>query len=178
MRGFDSLSDVMEAAKRLHEYKDRSRYIFVFSDFDPSGECIFKDFEFRLKKCLVMLGEEPISYDGGNKRIEISNLQVTKVALTSEQVEKYRLPPKFVKPTDPRASTFIQRYGPNTVVELDAMPPKLLREIVWETVIPYLDMDEVKRLKLIEQRIKIEGLEALESLANLEDTHSNIGEDR
>jgi hypothetical protein len=176
MRGFDSLSDVMEAAERLHEYEDRPRFIFVFSDFDPSGECIFKDFEFRLKKCLVMLGEEPIYYDEKGKNIEISNLNVQKVALTLKQIEKYGLPPKFVKSKDPRARGFIQKYGPEAVVELDAMPPKLLQEKILESVVPYLDVDEVKRIQRIEQRVKTEGLELLKSLVNLEDT--NIGEDR
>lgn len=68
-----------------------------------------------------------------------------------------------------RASTFIQRYRSNTVVELDAMPPKLLQEIVLETVIPYLDVDEVERLQNFEQRIKTEGAEAPQSLIDLEE---------
>jgi len=177
MRGFDSLSNVMEAARRFHEYKNRPRYIFIFSDFDPSGECIFRDFEYRLKKCLVMLGEEPISYDEDNKRIEIPNIQVEKVALTLEQVEEYGLPPKFVKPKDPRASDFIEKYGPKAVVELDALPPKLLQEIILETIIPYLDIDEVERVRNIERKVKTEGLEALQSLVNLEDSNEDIGED-
>ena len=173
IRGFDSLSDVMDAAERLHKYKDRPRYIFVFSDFDPSGECISKDFEFRLKKCLVMIGEEPTYYNEKEKRAEVPNLHVEKIALTLEQIERYNLPPKFVKTKDPRATSFIQKYGPEAVVELDAIPPKLLRDIVLETVVPFLDVDVVIRLQRIEQRVRTEGLELLESLANLEDT--NIG---
>jgi hypothetical protein len=168
MRGFDSLSDVMESAKRLHEYANRKRYVFVFSDFDPSGECIFKDFEFRLKKCLIMLGEEPTYYNEKEKKAEVPNIDIKKVALTLEQVEKYNLPPKFVKSKDPRATTFIQKYGQKAVVELDAMPPKLLQRILLETIFPYIDMDEVERIQKIEQRIKTKGLEALHSLENLE----------
>lgn len=177
MRGFDSLSDVMEAAERLHGYEDSPRCIFVFSDFDPSGECIFEDFDFRLKKCLVMLGEKPTYYDEKEKKAEIPNLYVKKVALTLDQVEKYNLPPKFVKSKDPRATSFIQKYGQEAVVELDAMPPKVLQEIVLDAIIPYLDLDEVKRNQKIEQTIKTEGLEALQSLENLEDADDNIGED-
>lgn len=166
----------MEAAKRLHQYEDRPRFIFVFSDFDPSGECIFKDFEFRLKRCLIMLGEEPTYYNEKEKKAEIQNLHVEKVALTLEQVEKYNLPPMFVKPKDPRATSFIQKYGEKAVVELDAMPPKLLQETVLETVIPYLDMDEVRRIRRIEERIKVEGLVMLQSLENSENINDTIGE--
>lgn len=63
-------------------------------------------------------------------------------------------------------------------MELDALPPKLLQEIILETVIPYLDMDEVERIQSVENRIKTEGLEALESLIDLEETSNDIGEDR
>jgi len=178
IRGFDSHTDVMKAAKRIHKYHDRPRVIFVFSDFDPSGESISKDFEFRLRKCLVMLGEDPTIFDEKNKIIEIPYLDSKKVALTLEQVEKNNLPPKFAKPKDPRASSFIQKYGQETVVELDALPPKLLQEIILGTVIPYLDMDEVERIQSVENRIKTEGLEALESLIDLEETSNDIGEDR
>ena len=169
MRGFDSLSDVMEAAKRLHEYEDRPRHIFVFSDFDPSGECIFKDFEFRLKKCLIMLGEEPTTYDEENKNIEIPNLQIRKVALTSEQVDRYDLPPKFVKSKDPRATSFTQKYGQEAVVEIDALPPQILQEIIRQTIVPLLDLEEVERIQRTVQRIRNEGLEVFQRLMNLED---------
>lgn len=171
MRGFDSLSDIMNAAERIHKYKDRPRLIFIFSDFDPSGESISQDFEFRLKKCLIMLGEDPTFFveNKDMKRAEVPNLLVYKIALTQEQVEKYNLPPKFVKPKDPRASTFIEKYGLKAVVELDAMPPEVLEEIILEAIIPYLDLDEVERIRKIEWRVKTEGLEVLESLTDLEE---------
>jgi len=177
IRGFDSLSDVMEAAKRFHKYENRPRRIFLFSDFDPSGECISKDFEFRLKKCLAMLGENPTYYNKKEKRIEIPNLTVKKVALTLEQVEKYNLPPKFVKSKDPRASSFIEKYGEEAVVELDALPPKLLQEIILEAVLPYLDLDEIQRIRKIEEKIKTKGLEALKLLKNVEQADSIGGEE-
>jgi len=176
-RGFDSLSDVMEIAKRIHHYKNRRRLIFIFSDFDPSGESIFQDFEFRLKKCLVMLGEEPTYYNEKEKKIEIPNLYVEKVALTLEQIEKYNLPPKFVKPKDPRATRFIDKYGEKTVVEMDAMPPDTLKEIILEKVIPYLNLNEVERTQKIEKKIKTQGLKVLESLVNLEDNSHNSTEE-
>jgi len=169
MRGFDSLSDVMDSAKRIHAYRDRLRFIYLFSDFDPSGEAISEDFEFRLKKCLVMLGEDPSIYSEKPKLIEMPNLYCSKIALTREQVEEFNLPPKYVKLRDPRASSFIEKYGEKAVVELDAMPPEVLKRITLEAIIPYLDLEEVKRIRELQIRIKTEGLEMLVSLIGLEE---------
>ena len=170
IRGFSSLSVVMDAAKRLHDYEDGPRYVFVFTDFDPSGESISEDLDFRLKKCLAMLGETPTLFidTKDEKRAELPNLQVDKIALNQEQVEKYNLPPKYTKTKDPRASDFIKKYGPKAVVELDALPPEILKEIILEATIPYLDMDEVLRIKEIERKIKTKGVELLESLIDIE----------
>jgi len=168
IRGFDSLSDVMDVAERVHQYEDRPRFILIFSDFDPSGESLAKDFEFRLKTCLIMLGEDPIYYDENEKRAEISNLLVDKVALTQEQVEEYNLPPKFVKPKDPRAPTFIEKYGHEAVVELDAVPPEILRDMILDPINSLLDFEEVEKFNKIEMKVKTQGLDMLKSLEDLE----------
>lgn len=167
--GFDSHTDVMKAAKRFHKYRDRQRYILVFSDFDPSGEWISKDFEFRLKKCFIILGEDPLHFNEKGRIAEVPNLKVMRVALTKEQIEEYKLPPKFVKLKDPRAPSFIEKYGEDTVVELDALPPRILQEIIEELVQPFLDIDEVHRVREIERAIRIEGLKALRPLIDLND---------
>ena len=174
IRGFDSLSDVMESAERICQYRDRPRHILVFSDFDPSGEAIFEDFEFRLKQCLIMRGEDPTYYDGEKKKTDLPYLCVEKVALTSKQVEQYCLPPKFVKIEDPRSASFTKKYGKNVVVELDAVPPRLLQEIVLDPILPHMDLKEVERLRKIEQRIKTDGLERLRSLEDSESDESIV----
>jgi hypothetical protein len=169
MRGFSSLSDVMDAAKRFYDFRDKPRLALIFSDFDPSGESISKDFEFRLKKCLVMLGEESTSFDEDEKIAEMPNLLVSKIALTREQVEELNLFPKYVKPKDPRASKFIEKYGAQAVVELDAIPPEILKSIIIGAVVPQLDMDEVNRIHKAEEKVKNEGVKLLESLEDTED---------
>jgi 5S rRNA maturation endonuclease (ribonuclease M5) len=163
-KGFNSLSSVMEIAERLHDQEKKIRYAYLFTDFDPSGESISKDFEFRIKKCLLMLGEDPTYYDEEAKAIGIPNLSIQKVALTKEQVDEYNLPPMFAKPQDPRAKEFIQEYGDKSVVELDALPPQILKEIIMETVIDDLDMVEVSKAQELEGRMKTEGLKGLQSI--------------
>ena len=170
IRGFSSLTVVMDAAKRFNLFHDGPRYVFVFTDFDPSGESISKDLEFRLKKCLIMLGEEPTLFieNKDEKRAEVPNLQVAKIALNQGQVEKYNLSPKYTKTKDPRASDFIEKYGSKAVVELDAMPPEILKKIILEATTSYLDMDEVLRIKERERKVKTKGVELLESLIAIE----------
>lgn len=175
--GFDSLTNVGEAAQRLHKYRDRPRYIIVFSDFDPSGECISYDFAFRLKKRLITLGENATNYNESTKTVDVPNLKISKVALTMQQIEQHQLPPKFVKAQDPRAESFIEKYGENVVVELDAMPLKVLRQTILDSIKPYLDMDEVARIRELEQRIRTQGLEALEELVALQEMEESMGAD-
>jgi hypothetical protein len=50
------------------------------------------------------------------------------VALLWEQVEQYKLPVEVGKTTDSRAAAFIARHGQNVQVEVEAMPPDLLRD--------------------------------------------------
>ncbi len=169
MKGFSSLSEVMDAAERFYDFRDGSRFALVFSDFDPSGESISKDFEFRLGKCLIMLGEESTSFSEEEKIAKVPNLLVSKIALTEEQVEKLNLPPKYAKPKDPRASKFIDKYGSQAVVELDATPPEILKSMIIEAVVPHLDMDEMMRIRKIEEKVKKEGVELLESLEDMDD---------
>jgi 5S rRNA maturation endonuclease (ribonuclease M5) len=163
-RGYDSLSDVMDIAKRFYEYKDKPRFLFVFSDFDPSGDNIAEDITFRLGKCLIMLGEEPTYFSEKEKKVKIPNLSVHKVALTEVQVSENNLPPMDVKPKDPRASTFIEKYGSGAVVELDAMPPRALSGIVTGLCNGHLGLDEVERIRQGELGIKAMSLEAIKSI--------------
>ena len=87
-------------------------------DFDPSGEDIERDFEERTD-CFG---------------------RVVRVALTSDQVEKYNLPPVMGKATDTRAAQFIKKHGKLVQVELDAIPPDILRDLYWQAISEVFDM--------------------------------------
>ena len=76
-------------------------------DHDPSGEDIDRDFIARTD-----------CWD-----------EVRRVALTAAQVEQYALPPQPGKETDSRAAGFVERHGRLVQVELDALPPDVLRDL-------------------------------------------------
>lgn len=86
-------------------------------DFDPSGEDIDRDFLER----------------SGCFRKAI------RVALTSDQVIAYGLPPLPGKATDSRSSAFVSRHGRLVQVELDALPPDVLRGLFEDALAEFWD---------------------------------------
>ena len=67
--------------------------------------------------------------------------EVRRVALTSEQVERYALPPQPGKDTDSRAAGFIARHGRLVQVELDALPPDVLRALYADAIAEFWNDD-------------------------------------
>lgn len=108
--------------------------IFIYGgDFDPSGEDILRDFLNRTD-----------CWD-----------RTHKIALLPEQIEEYNLPPLPGKASDSRAAGFIARHGELMQVELDALPPDVLRSLYTEQFDAYWDYDqfeEMKRLERIDRR--------------------------
>lgn len=85
----------------------RPAVLLYAGDFDPSGEDIYRDFVERTD-CWH---------------------EVRRVALTPEQVDAYQLPPQPGNEDDCRAAAFEARHGRLVQVELDALPPDVLREL-------------------------------------------------
>jgi hypothetical protein len=87
------------------ERQGRPGVLLLAGDFDPSGEDIHRDFVARTG-----------CWD-----------EVRRIALTTDQVDEYDLPPQPGKASDSRASAFEARHGRLVQVELDALPPDTLR---------------------------------------------------
>jgi hypothetical protein len=86
-------------------------------DHDPSGEDIDRNFV-----------EQTACWD-----------EVRRVALTADQVTQYALPPQPGKTTDSRACRFIARHGRLVQVELDALPPDILRDLFTTAITEFWD---------------------------------------
>ncbi len=97
--------------------EDRPAVLIYAGDFDPSGEDIDRDFEERTGYCF----------------------EVVRVALNAEQIERYNLPPQPGKASDSRAGRFIARHGQLVQVELDALPPDVLRGLYQDAIDLYWD---------------------------------------
>jgi hypothetical protein len=147
-KGFSSWSTFVKDIKSISEYfgMGKELVVLVLSDLDPSGQLIKEDY---IKKFQFM------SKELGFKMPAVFE----KIAITPEQVQRYGLP-------------WIRKKYKNRsvdIVELDALPPEVLREIVKESIEKYLDLkqlhedlncelEEKEKLKFLIEH----GLEALE----------------
>jgi len=127
-RGYSSLSAMKESAERFIAQNDKYLSLLYLGDFDPSGEDMVRDIRSRMS----LFGVE--------------SLEVTKLALTMDQVDEYQPPPNPVKMTDSRAREFMAKYDIDESWELDALSPSILRELIEDAMEDLLDqpmMDEI-----------------------------------
>jgi hypothetical protein len=126
-RGYASLSFLYEAGEYINELLCPA-YIYHLGDFDPSG---------------VNAGE----------RIEASlreyapdtEIHFERIAVTPEQIAKWDLPTRPTKTSDTRSKGF-----GDISVELDAIAPDDLRNLVERTIQLHLPAHELKILQTVE----------------------------
>ena len=73
------------------------------------------------------------------------------VRLTHRDIDRYELPADFVKKTDTRTAAFVAEHG-DIAVELDALPPDVLRDRLDKEVSNRLDLKALERIKRLEKR--------------------------
>lgn len=138
-RGFSSVTFLHEYRERVNGYSEQGQepVMLYFGDFDPSGE-----------EMAVAMGKTL------RDEMEIEGLRIEKVALTVDDIERYRLPhdPKALKRADTRAQKHVERYG-ELAVELDALPPNILEQKIREAIEGKIDVD------LLNEEIEQEELE-------------------
>lgn len=120
-KGYSSQSAMFDSAQRFLKH-DKPKHLFYLGDLDPSGEDMVRDIRDRL----FMFG--------------VDDLEVTKVALTMEQVKEYDPPPNPTKIKDPRAAWFIEQYG-DSCWEVDALPPPTLEALIRDAFNGIIDDD-------------------------------------
>lgn len=145
-KGYSSQTAMYEASKRFIEAgmrpDDTSKkcILLYLGDHDPSREDMVRDIRDRLR----MFGAE---------------VEVIKIALTIDQVRKWKLPHNPVgiragkgRP-DPRMADYVRQFGRKSW-EVDALPPEELTRLIQEAIDRYLDrplMDKVIELEETEK---------------------------
>lgn len=120
-RGYTSVTLLHEAAERIRAAEsDRRPVILYFGDFDPSGQDIERNIRDKLN--------DTFGVDVG----------VERVALTRAQIDEHELPPQPAKSSDSRYEDFVKKHG-DIAVELDALPPEELRDMVRDAVSNHFD---------------------------------------
>lgn len=146
-KGYTSYTVLVEAANRFREQVAERGvehcHLLYFGDWDPSGEDIFR----VICRELAALTGECVSVDD-----EDSGLHIEKVALTRDLVDAHNLPPMPTKASDSRSTRFVAAHG-DEAVELDALPPEVLEDVVGDAVRLYFD-EEIR-----EDSLETEGAE-------------------
>jgi hypothetical protein len=127
-RGYASLSFLSEAGEYIAGL-DVPAYIYHFGDRDPSGVNAGENIEQRLRQFAP------------NAAIHFE-----RVAVTRAQIAEYNLPSRPTKASDSRAAKF-----EGDSVELDAIPPTILRDLVRESIERHLPKHELDILKVAEE---------------------------
>ena len=114
-RGQLSRTAIYEASERYKAQGDKEYYLYYCGDFDPSGLSIYNSIKERLDNFGISINFE-------------------RIALTEEQIEKYKLPSGPGKKSDPNYNKFVSLYDSDMVVELDSLPPDVLRDIIKDCI--------------------------------------------
>jgi len=145
VRGQVSRTAIYESYERFAEKMEEGKdcYLCYFGDFDPSGLSIYHS----LKERLMSYGE-----DGDRINFE-------RIALTPGQIEEYSLPSDPAKQADPNYKRFVAEYGDN-VVELDSLPPDVLKELVLYCIRTKLNDELLAQVQEVElaERAKLQEL--------------------
>lgn len=132
-RGFNSTSNLHLAACRLGAQSRKDVVILYLGDWDPSGEDMERDLRDRL------FDERPGLM-----------FEIKRVAIHQEDIRRYKLPPLRVKSSDTRARGFVHKYGEDCV-ELDALPPDVLRDRLRKEIESYIEPEPWARARLLEE---------------------------
>lgn len=140
-RGYSSASAMYEAANRFKRRKQDGIVLYL-GDHDPSGEDMVRDIQARFD----LFG---------------ANAEVTKVALTMDQVEEHNPPPNPAKATDSRFNAYQARHGDESW-EVDALPPNILGELIRENIRQHVHAPTMRKILVKEKKDKADFAEALD----------------
>ena len=135
-RGFPSMTLMYESAMIMRLYDDASvngqgTKLYYFGDHDASGRSIS---------------------DGLLERLWAHGApaEVIRRALEPEQIREHRLPTRPNKKSDTRRRAFAAQYGDESV-ELDALPPGVLEDLVRDCIVENIDPAIWEQLEVAEE---------------------------
>jgi hypothetical protein len=128
-RGYPSLSYLFEAGECIAA-EDRPVWIYYLGDHDPSGVDIARNVEARLREFAPN-----------------AHLTFERIAVTQEQIRGFGLPTRPTKTTDSR----IKSWKGGGSVEVDALEPDVLRDLVKSTILRHVDQAALAVTRVTEQ---------------------------
>jgi len=125
-KGYLSASEAWRSGMRFAQKMQEGKacVLIHLGDHDPSGIDMTRDNQERMDVFTR------IPY----------GVEVKRVALNMDQVEKYGPPPNPAKMTDTRAHAYIAEYGSESW-ELDALEPQVLEDLIAGEALKYIDSE-------------------------------------
>lgn len=125
-RGYVSQSAQYEASKRfLTAIKNgQTPIVLHLGDHDPSGLDMSRE---NREKFKLLTGDD---------------VELKRLALNYDQVQRYNPPPNFAKMTDTRAPDYVAQFG-NESWELDALGPEVIEQLIRDALEPLIEDREV-----------------------------------
>lgn len=127
--GSSSKTFLYEAAKSI-EQENKPAFIYYLGDFDPSGVAFGHRIERDLKRYAPT-----------------ADITFTRLAVTEDQIAQYNLPTRPTKKDDPNA----KKFGDRQSVDVDAMAPTVLREMIERVIESHIDPWALRQLRLAEK---------------------------
>jgi len=125
VKAYSSTSAMWDARKRFREYvrDGQTPLILHLGDHDYTGD----DCSRHLKERMELLTEHPV--------------ELRRLALNRDQIDKYDLPPQPGKNADPRFRGYVAKHKTTHVWELDALMPDVIERIIEDGIRQVLDED-------------------------------------
>lgn len=142
-RGYTSQSEMWVAAQRLEVYsqEDQTPVILHFGDHDPSGKDMTRDIVDRLD---LFIGD---------------TVDLKRLALNMDQIDKYKPPPNPAKFTDSRVHAYVAEFGTQSW-ELDALEPKVIVKLITDNIQSLINpkLWQEDRERIADERKTLEGI--------------------
>jgi hypothetical protein len=134
-RGMPSITFLHGSAQEVCKASEagKSTFIYQFGDHDPSGVLIPQTIERRLDEMCEQLGCDPPT--------------IERVALTEAMIVGYNLP---TRPTKRHGNNHAAGFTGDSV-ELDALPPRVLRALVQEVIEIHISEQALNVLRTAEE---------------------------
>jgi hypothetical protein len=133
-RGFASVTYLQAAAENIM-LEERPVYVYLFTDYDPAGMNIADRVEQELWE---RAGDDCM-------------IHVERVAVTPEQIRAYDLPTRPTKQSRRKSPTYYEATHGGVSVELDAMPPDVLRRTIRERIERHMDPWRLEQMRMVER---------------------------
>jgi hypothetical protein len=139
-RGFASESFLWSTANTIRQQDRAGKDVVIYQlgDHDPSGVAAWEHVQTRLAEFA------PDAY-----------IHFERLAVTEQQIAAYNLPTRPTKTTDSRAKNFVGES-----VEVDGIPTSILREVVENAILSWIDPEQLRITKMVEEQ-ELEGLRAM-----------------